>query len=92
MREVSITVDVFAQYTDIQPVYRIYVDDDLMTERTYIWDNKEQYVRENIIVFLDSGLHTFKIEKVSKTASFFCKNFKVDKVPTSLVNNQFTVH
>lgn len=92
MKEISITVDILARWTDTNPIYRIYVDSDLLTERTYIWDNREQYVRENILVSLNEGLHTFIVESVNSAGELFCKNFKIDKNPTSLVNNQFTIH
>jgi len=51
--ETSITVQVHAlqpRWIDLeQPKYRIYVNDDLITERTWIWD-LQIYVEESMCV------------------------------------------
>ena len=93
MREVSVSVDVLCDWqTEVQS-YRVYVDNDLLTERTYLWHNPEQYVRENIIVELDSGVHTLTIEPVNPDfTGFSCRNLAVDQQPAPLVNNQFIVN
>ena len=52
MREIKITADIYCNRnfkplefaTDAQKSYRVYVDDDLLTERTYIWNNDEFYI------------------------------------------------
>jgi hypothetical protein len=93
MREVSITVDVMCKWAVEPPAYRLYVNDELLTERTYIWDNSEQYVKEHIVVNLESGVHTLRLEPVASRAVIFLKrNLTVDNRPQALVNDQFTVH
>lgn len=61
MRTVSIKLDVWCDYVGDPPIYRVYVDDELLTERTFIWSSKDQYIREHIEVNLEPGKHTVSI-------------------------------
>lgn len=89
MREVKISVEVTCKWAVKPPAYRIYVDDDLLTERSYIW-GPNQFVKENIIVNIDAGPHTFRLEPVNPNIKGFeYANFKVDGAYTRLDNNVF---
>jgi hypothetical protein len=45
--------------------YRLYVDSDLITERTWIWNNST-FLQENLWVNVDRNLtHTLKLEAVT---------------------------
>ena len=93
MREVSISVDVYCNQNLIPNAYRLYIDDDLLTERTYIWNNSEQIVRENIIDYLTPGAHSFHLVPTDpKCHGFGFRNFTVDKQPSFIKDNQFTVN
>ena len=93
MREVVISVDIYCHWVTTPFAYRLYIDDDLLTERTYIWNNTEQAVREHIIVNLDQGVHTLKVEPVDSNVQRFIKrNVTIDRRPILLTNDQFTVH
>jgi hypothetical protein len=60
---VELTIDVFCQKNwDSSPVYRIYVDNDLLTERTWIWPSYEIFIKENILVDLDPGKHRIAVQ------------------------------
>jgi len=37
--------------------YRFYVDDDLITERTWGWDNNKFFVNEHVLLNLEPGQH-----------------------------------
>ena len=78
MRTVSLTVDVWCKYEGEPPIYRVYVDTDLLTERTFIWQSGEQYIREHIEVNLVPGVHWVSVEKVSEFCTFYIKNVTVD--------------
>jgi hypothetical protein len=87
MKEYKINIDIFyQQFKDINAVYRIYVDDDLITERTYIWVNATgpnmsgRYIRENIWVNLRTGEHELRIESPDKV-QFSMSNLKIDNQP-----------
>ena len=55
------------------PKYRIFLDKDLMTERTVYWDHRKTFVKENILVLLDKGLHEIMIQPL-----FLKDNYIVD--------------
>lgn len=58
--EVKITVDVYCERPLAKPAYRVYFDDELMTERSYIWDNGSTTLNE---------LNLVKKQLVSRTIS-----------------------
>lgn len=93
MQEVSISVDIFSAWREIPHAYRIYIDNDLLTERTYIWNNSEQFIKEHIIVNLEPGIHKLRLESVDpKFKGFTVGYMAVDnKMPTRYSDNQFVV-
>ena len=88
MAEVNLRVQVQA----LQPrwiehernCYRLYVNDDLITERTWIW-NIDTVIEENILVDVPPHLsHTVRIEPILEPrsiAQFGLRNFKVNNWP-----------
>ena len=94
MKSVLLAVDVMCDWLGYEPAYRVSVDGDLLTERTYIWDNQHQYVREHLAVNLEPGVHTLVIEPIinhGTQAQFKLANFTIDDQPAALVNNTFTI-
>lgn len=67
-------------------VYRIYVDNDLITERTFIWPGFKNYIRENIICLLEPGTHTLTIENCSKVGCFDLTDFSLNNSNTGLIS------
>ena len=67
------------KYTDVR--YRIYVDDDLITERTWVWGN-DIYLHENFYVRFDTAVnHRLRLEPVvynENQASFEVRNTHSD--------------
>ena len=89
MSETRITVQVHAlqpRWIDLeQPKYRLYVNDDLITERTWVWD-QQTYVEETLWAELASGIsHTVRLEliksKPCNLAQFGLRNFLVNEEP-----------
>lgn len=78
MTQHLITADVYAHWGDVSPTYRVYVDNDLLTERDFIWPAHEIFIRENIVVDLKSGPHTLRIEQVGQQGKIQVKNVTVD--------------
>jgi hypothetical protein len=75
----TISIDVYCHKNwDSSPVYRIYVDDDLLTERTWQWPAYETYIKENIEVDVDSGTHRIYIENCSPNSNINFKNLTVN--------------
>jgi len=78
MTQHIITADVYAQWGDTPPCYRVYVDHDLLTERDFIWPGHEVFIRENLIVELAPGSHTLRIEHIGTNGKIQVKNITVD--------------
>jgi hypothetical protein len=63
MAAVALTINVFCQKDWARnPVYRVYVDDDLLTERTWIWPAYEFFIKENIEVDISPGKHRIVVQ------------------------------
>lgn len=71
MVEAKITVGVFCNWTAEPQAYRVYFDSDLLTERTYVWHNSDQYIQENIIVLAEPGQHSLRVEPVDPSFTGF---------------------
>jgi len=62
-KEYKLEADISARWIGI-PVYRLWVDGELMCERSF-WPNPDkQIIRETVIVALDQGDHMMKLEQV----------------------------
>jgi hypothetical protein len=61
---------------DSAPVYRVWVNNTLFTERVFRWNTQEKYLRENLTVEFDERqTYDIKIEKVKGIGEF-----KVEKI------------
>ena len=75
---VNVVCDLYCTRTETPPRYRMYVNDELFTERTWIWDNV--YLEENLQVQAPPGRYTVALEIVQPTdATIVMKNIRVDK-------------
>jgi hypothetical protein len=93
MKEVAVTVDIYCNWEAVPEAYRVYVDDVLLTERTYHWRNTEQFVQENMLLNLEPGAHQFRLEPVNpEFRGFYTKNLTVDSVAADSVSNQFIIN
>ena len=79
MMEHKITVDVYAR-GDRQPTYRVFVDDNLLTERDFVWGAHDTYIREHIVVNLARGGHDLSVKQVGSGDNIQLKNLTVDGV------------
>jgi hypothetical protein len=78
MKIVEVTADIYA--TADLAIYRLYVDDNLMTERTVRWDWRKQYVEERVIIQVPAGTtHSIRVEG----PSVVMKNITVDGRPST---------
>jgi hypothetical protein len=72
------------------PIYRIYVNDEMMTERTWIWEN-DIFIKENISVNLDKSIENY-IELVPHLylpdqAKFTIKNIEIIDQPFNTISS-----
>lgn len=88
----SLSVDVYCKSAyDPEPTYRVYVDQDLITERTWIWNRHETYIQEHLEADLEPGTHTIRVESVGEFAGFQVVNLTVDGVTQTTQDLSFAV-
>ena len=63
-------------WKDFPPVYRIYVDGELVTERNYIWDNDKNVLQECIPIITDYKEANVIIEQAGQQTG----TFKVENI------------
>lgn len=89
MSETAITVQVHPLQPNWigheQPKYRIYVNDDMITERTWAWDINT-YIEENLLVEVDHGVnHTIRVELIKShpmhRAQVGLRNLRINGCP-----------
>jgi len=83
MTEHKLTVDVYAHWGDVPPRYRVYVDNDLLTERDFTWGGAHVYIQENILVNLNAGVHTLKVEHINTAGTIRTENVMLNGVASS---------
>jgi len=87
MTDTKLEVDVHAHWNDDPPVYRIFVDEELFTERTFGWPSFKTYIKEHIFCNLSNGMHTLRLEHLGKNCRFDLVNFKVNN---TLIDQKFS--
>jgi hypothetical protein len=81
MESHSIKFLLFCDWKDFPPTYRLYFNDTLLTERSYLLDNELDILQENLFVFADKNTpHTITIEQIGQQTGTFC----VDKLKSDL--------
>jgi hypothetical protein len=74
----KIEVDVVCSATaSANCYYRIYVDNDLITERNWRWHSYEIYIREHLEAVLHAGTHDISIVTNQTPSPFQLKNLSV---------------
>lgn len=76
MSYVHAAFDVDCEWEGINPVYRIYVNDELFAERTWRWPNA--YLNENIKIEGPPGRYQIRFEPVGpQIAKFITNNYTI---------------
>lgn len=84
MKPVSIKFDLYCRWRETPPCYRIYVDDELLVERSYFWRIQDAFVRELISVNLESGHHEIKLQNLHPELGVFrMKDIEINGVKTT---------
>jgi hypothetical protein len=88
MSQHEITVDIHAHWGDKPPVYRLYINNELLTERTFIWPGNETYIKEHVLVDLEPGKHNIHVDQVGSGGTIIVKDIVLDG---KLSSNEFTI-
>jgi hypothetical protein len=74
---VKASFDLNCDWEGLPPVYRIYVNDELFTEREWIWI--DHYLTETLQIEAPPGQYSVRVEPVGPCiANFVVKNNKID--------------
>lgn len=94
IKQVQLQLDILSRHFMSHPVYRIYVNNDLIVERTYGWA-AEHFIREIMVVNVLPGKHNLRVENPGSNflANFELRNFRAGSHAGDIVGNQcvFTV-
>ena len=83
---VRVIADVDCEWVGLDPVYRVYVNDELFAERTWYWDNC--YIEEMLQIDAEPGEYTLRWELVPPhLAHLHVKNIRVDHGSATVENN-----
>jgi hypothetical protein len=78
---VKIIADIYCNSLDAEnTAYRLYIDDDLYTERTWIWPRNKNYISECSFAELGSGQHKIRVESCKIPNGFSIKEVLVNDV------------
>jgi len=74
-------VDVHAHYSinGNCPAYRLYVNGEMLAERTFGWPPYQIYLTEHMYCNLHTGVHTLRLENLDSEGKFELDNFFVNK-------------
>jgi len=86
----NLTADVYADSANGS--YRLYIDSDLITERTWIWPVNQIFIREHIIAELQPGKHSVLVETCDGTADFQIRSLTVNGIPVETTDLTFDIN
>jgi hypothetical protein len=86
---VRVLCDVYCDWAGFEPpTYRVYVNDELFAERTWIWDN-DYYLEELLQIEASPGLYDIRHELVPPhVANLRVENMRVEHGPAKIKNNR----
>ena len=83
---VRVLADVHCEWEGLDPIYRLYVNDELFAERTWTWSSA--YLEENLQIEAEPGEYTIRFELVPPhLAQLQVENIRVEFGPGIVENN-----
>ena len=84
---VIVKADVSVDWTEADPNYRVYVNNELFAERTWVW--REQYLEEFLQIWAGPGKYELRWELVPPhLAKITVKNVHVEYGPGAVQDNK----
>ena len=81
---VKVMFDLDCEWEGLPPVYRVYVNDELFAERTWVWT--DQYLQEMLQMQAPPGQYRIRVTPVGPTlARFQPSNWKIEHGPAHWV-------
>lgn len=83
---VRVVADIHCDWEGLDPIYRVYVNDELFAERTWLWGNA--YLEETLQIEAEPGEYTIKVDLVPPhLAQLQVENIRVEYGPGTILNN-----
>ena len=84
---VRVLADVDCDWEGLNPVYRVYVNDEMFAERTWNWT--DSYLEEMVQIEAPPGEYTLRWELVPPhLAQLKVTNIRIDRGPATMIDNQ----
>lgn len=84
---VRVLADVHCDWEGLNPIYRVYVNEELFAERTWRWT--DSYLEEMLQIEAPPGKYTLRWELVPPhLAQLKVENIRVDHGPANIKNNE----
>jgi hypothetical protein len=83
---VSVLADVDCEWEGLNPIYRVYVNDELFAERTWLWTT--EYLEEMLQIDAEPGDYVLRWELVKPhLAQIKIQNVRVDQGPATMLDS-----
>jgi hypothetical protein len=83
---VIVNCDIYCKWTGPYPVYRVYVNNELFTERTWIW--QDVYLEEALQIQAPVGKYTIQVELVNtEHAAVSVRNLRIGHGPAIITRD-----
>ena len=84
---VRVLADVDCEWEGLNPIYRVYVNDEMFAERTWRWTT--EYLQEILPIYGEPGKYTLRWELVEPhLAQLKVNNVRVDYGPGQMLNDR----
>ena len=83
---IQVLADINCEWEGLSPIYRVYVNDELFAERTWLWT--DCYLEEMLQIAAEPGEYSLRWELVPPhLAHLQVNNIRVESGPGIIVNN-----
>lgn len=90
-KSVQVLCDVHCDWEGLSPIYRVYVNDELFAERTWIWD-ENIYLEEMLQISAPPGEYEIRYELVPPfLANLRVENMRVSMGDAAIKNNKLRI-
>lgn len=87
----TLTIEVYCNRGEGEPSYRVFVDDEMLTERSWVWPAYEIFITENIEVDLPPGAHRLSVRECNCDPVFHTQNMTINGAPSTNTSGVFFV-
>lgn len=82
----KVEFDLFSDWKNTPPSYRLYVNHEMFNERTYIWSGTK-YLTEILQLNVLPGVYKIRVENLGE-GKFRIRNMKGKKGPVKIIDSQ----